>query len=758
MSKKENQKATGLKALWPFPRGPARPADGKLGTFLGVYLPTILTILGVIMYLRFGWVIGHMGLWKTLAIVLIANSITFITALSFSAVATNIRVGVGGAYYMISRSLGLEIGGAIGLPLFLSQAFSVTLYAFGLAESLRILWPGVPVQIAAFIIVAAVGALALKGAAMALKVQIPLLVLIVISIIALIIGVAEGNVATMMGPETEEAATNPGFWGVFAVFFPAVTGIMAGLGLSGDLRDPGKSIPVGAITATLTGLMVYLGIPFLLVVGATDMALRSEPMIWTKIAPLGAVAILPGLWGAIFSSAVGSVLGAPRTLQALAIDSLAPKALEGKPEQSEPILGLVVTMVIALGAVFLGELNAVALVVSMFFLTVYGMVNLVAALEQVSGDPSWRPKLRVHWALSLVGGVACFAVMFLIHAPAAAAAIGVELLLWLALDRREREAEWGDARRGMYEALIRWSLFRLAARPLSARNWRPHVLVFTENLDRRLDLVRFGTWFSQGRGVVTICELVVGDLLDPRIDPAERRMQMRRSLDREGLVAFAEVDVVEDVISGMAHVAQANGMAGLHSNTVMVGWPSQPERVEELMHVVQRLDRLQKSVILGRIQAGMDPRHSHRREIHVWWGGLQRNGDLMLLLAHLLKRNPEWRNVKIRVLSLASNDHMKEQTERHLEQFLPEIRIDAKCTVRLLPEGERVSKIIHEESAEADVVFLGLQVPKPGREAQAVERMQALAEGLRTVFFVRNSSLFGGELVSASAEAPAKEP
>ncbi len=757
MSKKDTSKP-GARGLWPFRRGPARAPDGKLGTFLGVFLPTVLTILGVIMYLRFGWVLGHMGILRTLLIVLIANVITFITALSFSAVATNIRVGVGGAYYMISRSLGLEIGGAIGLPLFLSQAFSVTLYSFGLAESLRILWPGVPVQIAAFIIVAGVGALAFKGAAIALKVQIPLLFLIAISLVALIVGVAEGNQATLMGPETAEAGVNPGFWVVFAIFFPAVTGIMAGLGLSGDLRDPGKSIPVGAISATLTGLAVYLGIPFLLVVGATDIALRGDPMVWTKIAPLGAVVILPGLWGAIFSSAVGSVLGAPRTLQALSLDGLAPKVLAGRPDgKGEPVFGLIVTLVIALGAVLLGDLNAVALVVSMFFLTVYGMVNLVAAMEQVSGDPSWRPKIRVPWYVSLFGALACFAVMFLIHATAATVAIGVELLLWLILNRREREAEWGDARRGMYEALIRWSLLRLATRPISARNWRPHILVFAENVDRHLELVRFGTWFSQGRGVVTVCELLVGDLLDPEVKSLDRREQVQRSLEREGLVAFAEVDVVEDVISGMAHVAQANGMAGLHSNTVLVGWPGSAERIEEVMHVVQRLDRLQKSVILGRIQSGMDPRQSRHREIHVWWGGLQRNGDLMLLLAHLLKRNPEWRNATIRVLSLASNDHMKEETERHLEAFLPEVRIDAKCTVRLLPEGERVSTIIHEESAEADVVFLGLQVPGLGQEAATVERLTTLAEGLRTVFFVRNSSPFGGELVSPSSEAPTQE-
>ncbi|HKI83102.1 MAG TPA: Na-K-Cl cotransporter, partial [Candidatus Krumholzibacteria bacterium] len=281
-----------------------RPDDeAKLGAFLGVYTPTVLTILGVIMYLRLGWVTGQVGLARTLLIVVIANLITLVTTLSFSAIATNFRVGVGGAYFIISRSLGLEFGGAIGLPLFLSQALSVSLYAFGLAESLRLLWPGIPLQFVAFAIVVAVAVLALRGAQMALRAQLPIMALIVLSLVALVGG-------AFHGPKVQTEIAHPavalGFWAVFAVFFPAVTGIMAGLGLSGDLRDPIKAIPRGALAATITGFVVYLLIPIVLVRGASPEALRENPMIWTKIAPLGVLLVMPGLWGAIFSSAVGS--------------------------------------------------------------------------------------------------------------------------------------------------------------------------------------------------------------------------------------------------------------------------------------------------------------------------------------------------------------------------------------------------------------------------------------------------------------------
>ncbi|HPG36278.1 MAG TPA: Na-K-Cl cotransporter, partial [bacterium] len=282
----------------------------KLGTFLGVFTPTILTILGVIMYMRAGWVAGHMGLVNTLLIVLIANSITLITTLSFSSVATNKKVGAGGAYYIISRTLGFAIGGAIGVPLFLSQVFSITLYSYGLAEVLNFLIPWIPVAPVAFVIIIIVAALSFKGADFALKTQIPIMAAVAISLLFLAIGAfLKTDISSVrMSSPTGEVT----FFTAFAIFFPAVTGIMAGLGLSGDLKDPQRSIPLGAITATLVGFAVYLTVPFLLVMGADDKDLINDVMVWSEIAPAGALFIIPGLFGAIFSSAVGSMLGEDR--------------------------------------------------------------------------------------------------------------------------------------------------------------------------------------------------------------------------------------------------------------------------------------------------------------------------------------------------------------------------------------------------------------------------------------------------------------
>jgi len=731
--------------------------DRKLGTFLGVYTPTILTILGVIMYLRLGWLVGHMGLERIFIAVVLANGITLITTLSFSAVATNSRVGVGGAYYIISRSLGIEIGGAIGVPLFLSQALSVTLYAFGLAESLRIVWPAVPLQPATWVIILAVGLLSVAGAKIALRSQIPLMILVAASLAALAVGVLIRHAPAALPASPPSGGIT--FWQGFAVFFPAVTGVMAGLGLSGDLRNPARAIPLGSILAVLTGFAVYLLVPLVLTAGASPEALRDDSLIWTRLAILGPWLVMPGLWAAIFSSAVGSMLGAPRTLQALSRDGLAPGVVGRATGAWKDIVpGLVVAMVIALGAVLLGNLNSVAILVTMFFLTVYGTANFVAAFEALSGDPSWRPSIRVPWPVNLLGGIACVIVMFLISPVAGAIAIIAELLLWLLLSRKERAASWGDARHGLYQNLIRWALVQLAKRSVSARNWRPHMLVFARRPAGDLDLVRFGNWFCHGRGVVTVSQLVVGDLLKEDLDLKGCVLDMQALFDAENLVVFAEVDVVQDLVHGIVAVAQANGMAGIESNTVLIGWPKRTERLVEFLQVMGRLERVNKSFIIGRIQPGYEVHAAGReRTVHVWWGGLQRNGDLMLLLAYLLTRNSSWRGARVEVLSIATTEMMKTQTEKNLRTLIPAIRIDAEPRVIIKPKGVRVSELIREESAGADVVFLGLATPDEGEEAAYAERLVELGEGLRAVFYVKNASLFIGELLG-DTEPVEEEP
>ena len=297
-------------------------AKNGLGTFGGVFTPSILTILGVIMYLRFGWVVGNVGLIGTLLIVTLATSITFLTALSVSAIATDQRVRIGGAYYMISRSLGVEVGGAVGIPLYIALALSVALYTVGFAESLVAVFPQLDFKTVGLITTVGVAILALISAKAAIKAQYFIMFGIALSLLSLFFGIPIDDFSLELCGALYR--NSEGFWVVFAVFFPAVTGIMAGVNMSGDLKDPAKSIPKGTFYAIGVGYLIYMLLPIILANRADALTLIDDPLIMRKIAWWGD-AILIGVWGATLSSAIGSILGAPRVLQALARDGILPK-------------------------------------------------------------------------------------------------------------------------------------------------------------------------------------------------------------------------------------------------------------------------------------------------------------------------------------------------------------------------------------------------------------------------------------------------
>lgn len=729
-----------------------QPAQ-KFGTFLGVYTPSVLTILGLIMYLRFGWVVGNVGLGITLLIVLVSSSITFITGLSASAIATNMRVGVGGEYFIISRSLGLEPGGAIGIPLFLCRTLSITFYSFGLAESIVTFWPqswgaATPrtVQLLAAVIIVIITAISGKSAGIALKLQIPIMAVVGVSIIALVAGVFSGGIRAPEFAATYRTAPQ-GFWYVFAVFFPAVTGFTAGIGMSGDLKDPQRSIPRGTMMAVATGSFTYIFILVLLAITArVSVAELAEPgIVWIKVAVLGAWLVYPGIWGAILSSAFGSVLGGPRVLQALASDGLVPKFLSRVSKTGQPTIATWVSGGIALTAVMLGELNAVAQFVTILFLTLYITINLSAALEKLVGDPSYRPTIKVPWYVSMLGSVGAVVVMFLISPLACIIAIMLEFALYAYLRRRSLMQRWGDVRAGLWIALARFTLLQMRNHEMDPRNWRPQILLFVGDPAKRIGLVRLANWFNQNRGLVTACQLIVGDLERDDADMKQKQKEMDRVLEREGLVAFSNVSIVKDYECGIVDITQANGIAGLKSNTVMFGWPQKRERLESILRVMHAVSKTGKSTIISRLNWAHEP--GQRKNIDIWWRGLKNNGDLMLLLAYLLSLNPQWNNARIRVRSIVENEREKEKMEASLNALVPEARIKAETEVIVRPAHSTITKVLHTYSRDADIVFLGLREPELGSESEYAEQLKRVVKGFNTTIFVHNAGKFSGDLL-----------
>ena len=731
-----------------------KPSVEKFGTFLGVYTPSVLTILGLVMYLRFGWVLGNVGLGFTLLIVLLASSITFITALSASAIATNMHVGVGGEYYMISRSLGLELGGAIGIPLYLCRTLSITFYSFGLAEAIVMFWPSslgiMPsylLQLITAVIIVGITVLSGKSASLVLKLQIPIMIAVGLSIIALLAGVL---LRDFHAPEmTATYRTAPqGFWYIFAVFFPAVTGFTAGIGMSGDLKNPRKSIPKGTLLAVATGLIIYLFIPFLLAftgkIDPEDLA-SGGVETWSKIAILGSILVVPGIFGAILSSAFGSVLGGPRVLQSLAQDRLAPSFLAKLSKTGQPTISTWISGAIALTAVSLGDLNTVAEFVTILFLTLYVMINFSAALESLTGDASYRPKIKVPWFISLLGSIGAIIVMFLINHVAGILGVVLEFTLFWILRQRSMKKEWGDVRAGFWGSLARFALLKLKTHKKDPRNWRPNILVFAGDLKKRLSLVKLASFLNQRRGILTVYNIIIGNLNKDDIDIKKETQKMDEILQEAGIQAFNEINVVSKFDSGTINITQANGIAGLHSNTIMFGWSDKRKRMISMLKTIRTISSFRKSSLLVRINEL--PEISGRDRIDIWWRGKHSNGDMMLLLAYLLSLNDEWKNVKILIHIIILREEDRDFMLKNVEEMINEVRIKAEPIIIIKTPDKSVTELIHENSRLANLVFMGLKLPQNGEEKDYVNRLEELSDGLKATIFVRNGEEFAGEMI-----------
>lgn len=680
---------------------------GGLGTFGGVFTPSILTILGVIMYLRFGWIVGNVGLLGTLLIVTLSTSITFLTALSVAAIATDQQVRAGGAYYMISRSLGVEAGGAIGIPLFIALALSVALYTVGFAESLVDVFPALNFKLVGVITTIGVGVLAMISAKVAIRAQYFIMFGIALSLLSLFFGkpIEETNIE-MWGAADRHSED---FWVVFAVFFPAVTGIMAGVNMSGDLRNPSKSIPRGTFAAIGVGYLIYMILPVILANRANALTLIADPMIMRRMAYWGD-AILIGVWGATLSSAVGSILGAPRVLQALARDRVLPRWMQwlgkGAEKDDSPRYGTIFTMGIALISVYLGNLNIIAPVLTMFFLTTYGVLNASAGIEKLLDSPSFRPAFKVHWIFSLVGTLGCIIVMFLINALATGIAFIFISLIYLWLQSREMRTAWGDVRRGIWMALIRIGLFNLNQEKES-KTWRPNPLVLSGAPTKRWHLIDFASSITHNRGILTVATVLISKHIT-----IERRRKMEQNIQdflvKRSTRGFARVISAEDTFKGAEDFVKSYGIGNLVPNTIILGDSENPTLREKYCHLLGYFYRLNRNLVI--IRENEERGFGNRKKIDIWWGGLKGNGGLLMILAYLLRSSRKWYGAKISLKMLVQNEKAAEDAEHNLSAMIRKLRTGANLEV-IIARGRSFDEVLHESSANADLILMGMAKP-----------------------------------------------
>lgn len=698
-----------------------------LGTFAGVYTPSILTILGVIMYLRFGWVVGNVGLLGTLVIVTLSNSITLLTALSVCAIATDRVIRVGGAYYMISRSLGIETGGAVGIPLFFAQALSVALYTLGFAESVVATFSHLNQTYVALGVTVGVGILALTSASIAIRSQYIIMAAIALSLLSFVFGspIETTNIEWWV---TGEAS----FWTVFAVFFPAVTGLMAGVNMSGDLADPTRSLPLGTLGAVITGYIIYMVLPIFLASRANAATLIADPLVMQRIAVWGQ-AILLGVWGATLSSAVGSILGAPRILQALARDGVLPRWLSflgtGSGVNDEPRIGTVATLGIAVAAVCIGDLNLIAPVLTMFFLTTYLVLNLAAGIESFLQSPSFRPAFPVHWSLSLLGAIGCLIVMFLINAVATVIAASIVVAIYFWLERKELAVAWGDVRRGIWMALLRMGIYQISHSEEDPKNWRPHILVLSGSPKRRWPLIRVADALTHRRGIISICSVLSLDNSDIHRQKVIEK-SIRSYLEKRGVPALVRVVFAEQPFAGAVNLVSSYGLGPLVPNTILLGDSEAPSNRQQYCEMLTQLHQHGRNLII--LRENPQRQFGQYRTMDIWWRGTQANGSLMLILAYLLRGDSAWRQAQIYLKLVVNDPTAATAAKTNLDVLIKDMRLGIVPQV-IVTDNRPFHQILQESSAQTDLIFIGMATPD-ANFVEHYESLQSLVGDLTTMF------------------------
>jgi amino acid transporter len=763
----------------------------KFGT-APVFFTAISTILGAIMFLRFGFAVGMVGLAGTMAIILIGHAVTIPTAMAIAEIATNQKVEGGGEYYIISRSFGLVIGSTIGMALYMSQAISVAFYIMAFTEAFRPLlaWisdtytllPWVEwlinqpqtIGIPALLLLTAL--ILTKGADLGVKVLYSVVFTLAITLVAFFAGTtdyAENNAIDFFNPYTggvEETATGldelssdgatdtvyPGndsvvartppslapafrlrsvttappspapdlptisFFTVFAIIFPAFTGMTAGVGLSGDLRDPGRSIPLGTLAATIGGMIVYCFMAWKLAVSAPPEALAdTSRLVMADIAWQGWWIIPVGLAAATISSALGSILVAPRTLQAIAADKIIPVPAitnwiaSGKGENNEPYNASLITVVLAAFFILLGALDSVAEIISMFFMVTYGSLCLISFLNHFAADPSYRPTFRSKWYVSLFGALACFGLMFFMNSTYAALAvllIGI-LYVYIAYANPDKRSMALIFQGVIFQFSRRVQIFLQKADKEEKKSWRPSVIAASDSTFTRLGAFDLLRWLSQKYGFGTYIHYLNGYLSHETSErAAEIKQRIIRMAEATDSQIYVDTIVSPSYTSAIAQVVQFPGIAGTANNLLLLEFSKQNQ--EGLSDIIDNF-KLIKSVDFNVCVLGLSERgFGLKTSIHVWITRAHyESANLMILLAYVMTGHPDWEGAQIKLFAVFEESRLAEEEQALYDLIetgqLPISRnnIDVLCR----QDDTDSRSVIAHKSGEADLVILGFR-------------------------------------------------
>ncbi len=722
-----------------------------------VFFTAISTILGAILFLRFGYAVGTLGFWGVLGIILLGHLVTIPTALAISEIATNKRVEGGGEYFIISRSFGLNIGATIGIALYMSQAISVAFYIIAFTEAFEFLFNFVaerfgfelPRQVIS--IPATIGLAFLivkKGANVGVKALYFVIGILFISIALFFVGKTEYSLTSEFSFLTAELRNRESFFVVFAIVFPAFTGMTAGVGLSGDLKDPSKSIPLGTTSATIAGMIIYIFIIYKLALSASAEDLVGNQLIMAKIALGGAIVIPLGLAASTISSALGSIMVAPRTLQALAVDESFPsKKLntwlsKGRKKDNEPINASLVTSAIAIVFVAMGNVNAVAEIISMFFMVTYGSLCLISFLNHFGSSPSYRPYFKSRWYISLVGFVVSVWVMFKINSTYALAAIILMTLIYLYINYYHK------TRKGL-EAIFANTIFQLnrnmqvyiqkSGSKKTGGEWRPSAICISEDSFKRNTAFKLLNWISYKYGFGTYIHLIEGYFSKSTYEQSQEHLKkLIEKFDRVENHVYVDTLISPSYTSAVAQTIQVPGIAGMENNMVIFEFDK--EDPENLKSIVDNFSLVAAGNFDVCIAGTSRKQIEFKDGIHVWIRSIDTdNANLMIMLSFIILGHPDWHRANITIFETCKPEKLVE-TQKRMEDLVQTGRLPITAkNIEIIPETEQVNikSLINQKSSDAGLVILGFREEQIKHDGEKIFQGY---DGLGTVLFVNSNN------------------
>ena len=700
----------------------------KFGT-APVFITAISTILGAILFLRFGMAVGTLGFWGVILIILLGHLVTIPTALAISEIATNKRVEGGGEYFIISRSFGLNIGATIGIALYLSQAISVAFYVIAFTEAFSFLFVKLtdPIQLFWARKIISLGAMTIlsvliikRGANLGVKALYFVAGILALSLVLFFLGHTEYNTVTDFSLKTAEFRNMDNFFVIFAIIFPAFTGMTAGVGLSGDLKNPSKSIPLGTTLATIIGMVTYFFVVYKLAGSASVEDLTGNQLIMSNIAIGGAIFIPLGLAASTISSALGSIMVAPRTLQALSLDRAFPfKALNrwiGKERErdDEPMNATIITILIAYVFVVMGDVNFVAEIISMFFLVTYGSLSLISFLNHFGSSPSYRPSFRSKWYFSLIGFVVSVWVMFKINTPYAILALIAMLIIYFSINlyHKNRKGFEGIYANAIYQLSRNLQIFIQKKREKKTYlEWRPSAICISKYSLERDAAFLLLDWISYKFGFGTYLHHIDGYYSKATHEQAEKELeQLLVKVREKNSHVYVDTIISPSNTSAVAQAIQIPGISGMENNMIIFEYDKEkPKLLDEIIDNVSLVSA--GNFDIG-ILASSKNNINYKKSIHVWIRTIDtENANLLVLLSFIILGHPSWRKSDIKIFEIVSADEIDGSKQRMKDLILKGRLPISENNIETIANNDLIStkSLINEKSKDAGFTLIGFR-------------------------------------------------